>query len=101
MEDPSVALIAEQLGRFKDHFEARQSQLEDDQVHNQELAAEKMSAIKEDIAQVKTLLQDHETRLRAAADAVISLRTTGGLVQAGQALLTLLAAAIAAWLGRR
>jgi hypothetical protein len=101
MDDPSAQLIAEQLGRFKDHFEARIRRLEDDQAHTQELSAEKMTSIKEDIAQVKTLLQDHETRLRSVTDAVISLRTTGGLIQAGQALLTLVAATIAAWLGGR
>jgi hypothetical protein len=99
MDDPSVQLIAEQLGRFKDHFEARLGRLEDDQAHSKELTAEKMTTIKDDITQVKVLVQDHETRLRLAADAVISLRTTGGLLQAGQALLTLIAASIAAWLG--
>jgi hypothetical protein len=101
MDDPSALLIAEQLGRFKDHFEARLRRLEDDQAHTKELTTEKLIAIKDDITQVKTVLQDHETRLRSVADAVISLRTTGGIIQAGQAALTILAASVAAWLGRK
>ncbi len=101
MDDPSAQLISEQLGRFKDLIEARINRLEDDQVHNKELTAEKLQAIRDDIVLVKSIQADHETRLRSAADAVISLRTTGGLIQAGQAALTILAASVAAWLGRR
>jgi hypothetical protein len=98
MDDATAQLIAEQLGRFKDALEARIGCLEDDQAHNKELTAEKLQAIKDDIAQVKEVQKDHETRLRSVADSVISLRTTGGLIQAGQAALTILAASIAAWL---
>ncbi len=96
--DAAAQLIAEQLGRFKDALEARIQRLEDDQSHNKELTSEKLTAIKDDIALVKSNQADHETRLRSVADSVISLRTTGGLIQAGQAALTILAASIAAWL---
>ena len=101
MEDATAQLIAEQLGRFKDQLEARMRRLEDDTDHNKELSVEKLLAIRDDIALVKEIQHDQETRLRTLADTVISLRTTGGLVQAGQAALTILAASIAAWLGVR
>ena len=101
MDDNGAALIAEQLGRFKDLLEARIKRLEDERDHTKELTNEKLTAIKDDISQVKSNLQDHETRLRTVADLVISLRTTGSLIQAGQAALTLIAATLAAWLGHK
>ncbi len=101
MEDATAQLIAEQLGRFRDQLEARMRRLEDDTSHNKELSIEKLLAIRDDIALVKEVQHDHETRIRSLVDAVIALRTTGGLVQAGQAVLTILAASIAAWLGVR
>jgi len=101
MDDNGAALIAEQLGRFKDLLEARIKRLEDDRDYTKELTNEKLTAIKDDISQVKSNLQDHETRLRTVADSVISLRTTGSLIQAGQAALTLIAATLAAWLGHK
>ena len=101
MDETSAQLIAEQLGRFKDQLEARIRRLEDDQVHNKELSSEKLAAIKGDLELLKANQLDHETRLRNVTDLVISLRTTGGLLQAGQAALTILAASIAAWLARR
>ena len=101
MDDITAQLIAEQLGRFKDQLEARIRRLEDDTGHNKELESEKLTALKDDILLVKEIQHDHENRLRQVADSVISLRTTGGLVQAGQAALTILAASIAAWLGGR
>ena len=101
MDETSAQLIAEQLGRFKDQLEARIRRLEDDQVHNKELSSEKLAAIKGDLELLKANQLDHETRLRNVADLVISLRTTGGLLQAGQAALTILAASIAAWMAKR
>ena len=92
-------LIAEQLGRFKDAFEGRMQRIEADAAHNKELTAEKISNIKDSIADTKKIQEDHETRLRTVTDSVTSLRTTGGIIQAGQLVLTILAASIAAWLG--
>ena len=45
--------------------------------------------------------QDQENRIRKIDDLVISLKTSTTIIQAGQAALTLIAAAIAAWLGSR
>jgi hypothetical protein len=47
------------------------------------------------------MIDDHEKRIRIVDDSVISNKTTTTLIQAGQAALTLIAAAIAAWLGSR
>ena len=101
MDETSAQLIAEQLGRFKDQLEARMRRLEDDLAHNRELSGEKMAALKADLELLKANQQDHETRLRNVTGLVISLRTTGGLLQAGQAALTILAASIAAWMAKR
>lgn len=101
MDDTTAQLIAEQLGRFKDQLEARIRRLEDDTSHHKELEIEKLSAIRDDITMVREVQHDHENRIRQVADLIISLRTTGGLIQAGQAALTILAASIAAWLGGR
>jgi len=48
---------------------------------------------------VRDLSADQENRLRRIDDSVISNRASATLIQAGQAALTLIAAALAAWLG--
>ncbi len=99
MEDSQALLIAEQLNRLKDNIEARLKRLEASIDHYQNLDAEKLNATKAEISQIKEILKDHETRIRTVDDSVISLKTYATLAQAGQAALTLIAAAIAAWLG--
>jgi hypothetical protein len=101
MEDTQIQLLTEQLLRFKDSIDARLKRLEQSLTHHQNLEEEKLSAVKSDIRQLKELLHDHETRIRTADDAVISLKTSATIMQAIQAALTLIAASIAAWLGGR
>ena len=101
MDDYQAQLLNEQFNRLKDSIDARLKRLEADLNHHQTLEAEKMNSVKTALADIRTDIADHETRIRTVDDAVISSKTTAGLIQAGQAALTLIAAAIAAWLGSR
>jgi len=101
MEDYQAQLLTEQFNRLKDSIESRLKRIETEINHNQAMEAEKMTAIKTALDRIRADVADHETRIRTVDDAVISSKTTAGLIQAGQAALTLIAAAIAAWLGGR
>ena len=99
MDDIQIQYLAEQLNRFKDSIDARLKRLEADLCHHQNLEEEKLANLKIEIKHMHDLLEDHEKRIRTVDDAVISLKTSTSLAQAGQAALTFIAAAIAAWLG--
>jgi hypothetical protein len=99
METAEAQLIAEQLNRLRDNIDARLKRLEATIDHFQTLEVEKLNAIKTEINQLKAITNDHESRIRVVDDSVISLKTFATIAQAGQAALTLIAAAIAAWLG--
>lgn len=101
MDDYQAQLLTEQFNRLKDSIDARLKRLEADLNHHQTLEAEKMSSVKTALDQIRADIADHEARIRTVDDSVISSKTTTGLIQAGQAALTLIAAAIAAWLGGR
>jgi hypothetical protein len=58
-----------------------------------------MNFIRNQLQEIQSDVDDHENRIRTIDDAVISGKTTSTLIQAGQAALTLIASAIAAWLG--
>ena len=99
MEETQALLIAEQLSRLKDNIDARLKRLETSLEHYQALDREKLAFTHSEISKLKEDLKDHENRIRTMDDIVISFKTTTTIMQAGQAALTLIAAAIAAWLG--
>ena len=101
MDDLEAQLLTEQISRLKDSIESRFQRLETNLSHHASLETEKMNLIKSEIAGMKTAISDHETRIRTVDDSVISNKTTTTLIQAGQAALTLIAAAIAAYMGSR
>jgi len=101
MDDLQADLITSQLNRLKDSIESRFQRLEGNQNHYATLETEKLNQVKIDISAIRILLNDHEDRIRSIDDAVISNKTSTTLIQAGQAALTLIAASIAAWLGRK
>jgi len=101
MEDLQAQLLNEQFHRLKDSIESRFQRLEKKLQYHEQLEAEKLSHIRTQLEDIRRLLNDHEQRIRTVDDAVISNKTTTTLIQAGQAGLTLLAAALAAWLGSR
>ena len=99
MEDLQAQLLHEQFQRLKDSLESRFQRIEKELKHHELLETEKLQQIRSDITTSRRLLDDHEQRIRTVDDAVISNKTSTTLIQAGQAGLTLIAAAIAAWLG--
>ena len=101
MDELQIDLLNSQINRLKDSIEARFQRIETNLNHHSTLDAEKLSQVKSEISGIKTTMSDHESRIRIVDDSVISNKTTTTLIQAGQAALTLIAAAIAAWLGSR
>lgn len=99
MDDLQAQLLTEQFNRLKDSIESRFRRIEKELEHHNKLEAEKMNLIRNQLQGIQTDLQDHENRIRTLDDSVISAKTSTTLIQAGQAGLTLIAAAIAAWLG--
>jgi hypothetical protein len=99
MDDLQAQLLTEQFNRLRDSIESRFRRIEKELEHHDKLEAEKMNLIKSQLQGIQSDLHDHETRIRAVDDSVISSKTSTTLIQAGQAALTLIAAAIAAWLG--
>ena len=101
MDDIQAQLLTEQFNHFRDSIESRFRRIEKELRHHEQLEAEKLKAIRSNIEGIKYEMQDHENRIRKIDDLVISTKTTATIFQAGQAGLTLIAAAIAAWLGSR
>lgn len=99
MDDTQVQLIAEQINRLKDNIDARLKRLEVSLQHYQELDREKLEFTRAEIAQLRKQLDDHEARIRSMDDTVTTQKTLQTIIAAGQAALTLIASAIAAWLG--
>lgn len=101
MDDLQIDLLNSQLNRLKDSIESRFQRVETNLSNHAALETEKLNQVKTDILSTKKAVEDHESRIRIVDDAVIANKTTTTLIQAGQAALTLIAAAIAAWLGSR
>ncbi|MDP2965974.1 MAG: hypothetical protein Q8N39_08085 [Pelolinea sp.] len=101
MDDLQADLISSQLNRLKDSIESRFQRIETNLNHHATLEGEKLNQVKSDITSLRTCSNDHEQRIRTIDDSVISNKTSTTLIQAGQAALTLIAASIAAWLGRK
>ena len=99
MDDTQAQLIAEQINRIKDNIDARLKRLEISLDHYQALDREKLDFTRAEIIKLKDDLKDHETRIRSMDDTVTTQKTYQTIATAGQAALTLIASAIAAWLG--
>ena len=99
MDDLQAQLLNEQFNRLKDSIESRFRRIEKELEHHDKLETEKMNFIRNQLQEIQSDVADHENRIRTIDDAVISNKTTTTLIQAGQAALTLIASAIAAWLG--
>lgn len=99
MDDLQAQLLTEQFNRLKDSIESRFRRIEKELEHHDKLEAEKMNFIRNQLQEIRSDVADHENRIRTIDDSVISNKTTSTLIQAGQAALTLIASAIAAWLG--
>ena len=101
MDDTTGKLLSEQISRLADSINNQLSQQDAALQHHKDLEAERLNLLQTQIDILKTANKDQEDRLRKVDDIVISLKTSSTIKQAGQAALTLIAAAIAAWLGSK
>ncbi|MGV8026759.1 MAG: hypothetical protein AB2L18_09400 [Anaerolineaceae bacterium] len=99
MDELQAQLIAEQFNRLKDNIEARFHKIERQQAHDVDLNAEKLAQIHSQLVQIQKMLDDHEERIRTVDNAVIAQHSSATIMQAGQVALTIIASAIAAYLG--
>lgn len=99
MDELQAQLIAEQFNRLKDNIEARFQKIERQQSHQADLSTEKLAQIHTQLNQIQKILDDHENRIRTVDDAVIAQRSSTTIMQAVQVALTIIASAIAAYLG--
>jgi|GEM_PF-4132971 len=93
-EVQNPGLLAERLRRAVDLLDARFARLDNDQLHRASLLEQRLESLERSQA-------DQEARLRAVADGVIRLNTQGSLAAIGQSMLSLILAALAAWVGAR
>jgi hypothetical protein len=101
MDDTQAKLLTEQLSRLKDSINSRLQQVSSELEHHKTLEIERLNLLRLQIKSNHDQTKDQEDRIRKIDDAVFSNKTMTTLIQAGQAALTLIAAAIAAWLGSR
>jgi hypothetical protein len=101
MDDTQAKLLSGQLSRLKDSIESRLQLVTIELDHHKKLETERLNLLKSQIEANRANTKDQEDRIRKIDDAVISNKTMTTVIQAGQAALTLIAAAIAAWLGSR
>jgi len=101
MDDSTGKLLSEQISRLADSIKNQLSSQDQALQHHKEIEAERINLLQSQIDLLKQANQDQENRIRKMDDIVISLKTSDTIKQAGQAALTLIAAAIAAWLGGR
>ncbi len=101
MDDTQAQLLTEQLSRLKDSIENRLQNLRLELDHHKTLEAERLNLLKSQINANRLNTADQETRIRNIDDSVISNKTSATIIQAGLGALSLIAAAIAAWLGSK
>ena len=101
MDDSTGKLLSEQISRLADSIKNQLSTQDQALQHHKEIETERINLLQAQIDLLKANHQDQESRIRTMDDIVISLKTSSAINQAGQAALTLIAAAIAAWLGSR
>jgi len=94
MTEAEVLYWTEKIHHALDLFDHRIGRLEKDQSHRMEMLIQRVEALER--SQV-----DQEARLRTVADGVIRLNTQGSLAAVGQSILSLILAAIAAYIGAK
>lgn len=90
-DQTQAALIAEQLGRFKDQLNARMDRLEASLSHHAELGGEQARSIRSELGDMRDALKDHESRLRTVTDGVTTFKTWSGLASGGSSILAVVA----------
>jgi uncharacterized coiled-coil protein SlyX len=87
-------LTGERLKRMIDLLQTRLGTLENNAAHRVDLLERRVLELEKSQA-------DQEARLRILAETVVRLTTQGSLAAVGQSMLSLILAAIAAWIGSR
>ncbi len=79
MDDAQARLLAEQLGRLADSLNARMAAIEVELRHHRELEQEQVSGFRSQLAGLQKVADDHETRLRAANEGVLTFKVWSSL----------------------
>jgi len=93
-----MRVITEQLGRLSDKIGARMAAIEIELAHHKELDGEKMDNLKASLADMRKVVDDHESRLRTVQDQTTRNQVILGLTSGGS-LMASLAALIKAFMG--
>lgn len=101
MDDSTGKLLSEQISRLADSIKNQLSTQDQALQHHKEIESERLNLLQAQIDLLKSNNDDQENRIRKMDDLVITLKTSSTIRQAGQAALTLIASAIAAWLGSK
>ncbi|MEN6409619.1 MAG: hypothetical protein ABFD44_07910 [Anaerolineaceae bacterium] len=94
MNEEQAQLIAEQLSHAIDLLRNQVSEQEKALAHHEALYRQRIEALERS-------QEDQEIRLRQVTDGIVRLNTSTGLAQVAQAGLSVLLAALAAWMGAR
>ncbi len=79
MDDAQARLLAEQIGRMADGLGARMAAIEKELQHHRELEQEQVAGIRSALADLRRVAEDHETRLRAANEGVLTFKVWSSL----------------------
>ncbi len=79
MESAEARLLAEQLGRLSDALNSRMAAIETELRHHRELEQEQVAGIRSALADLRRTADDHETRLRAANEGVLTFKVWSSL----------------------
>jgi hypothetical protein len=84
MDEPEIALIAEQIRHANSLLQADLAGLRAELEHQKELNNQRLRSLEQ-------LASDHETRLRSATDGVTQFKMWSGLTNGGASLLSIVA----------
>lgn len=109
MEEEELGVVGEKLGRLADRVNGRLDAIEASlcariQMLEAELAAykllenERSSNLKENVADLKKVADDHESRIRTIGEATTKNQVVLGLASGGSGLVSIIAL-LKAWLG--
>jgi predicted double-glycine peptidase len=90
-QTPQQQLLAEQLLRFSDNISARLKSLENLIKHQMVLEDERLETIRCDIRELRSILTDHELRIRSNTDGVAQFKVWSGLSGGGSLFISVAA----------
>jgi hypothetical protein len=91
MNEDQAALIGEQIAHFRTQVNARLDAIEMLITHHKELEDEKHQSINRQLAELRAISADHESRIRLSTDGVTQFKTWSGLASGGSSILSIIA----------